>query len=81
MTFLRTIPPEEATGKLRELYDEDVKTGGRARTSRTLGLRPEAAAAVNVFGKELRSSLKSTMTPRNYALVGFVASLWVGCSA
>jgi len=29
MTFLRTIAPEEATGKLRELYDEDLRADGR----------------------------------------------------
>jgi len=82
MTFLRTIPPEEATGKLRELYDEVLKADGSVGAWwRTIGLRPEAAAALRAFGKELRSALKSTMTPRNYALAGFVAGLRLRCSA
>jgi hypothetical protein len=28
-TFFRTVPAEEATGKLKELYDEDIRLHGR----------------------------------------------------
>ena len=28
MVFIRTIPPEDATGKLKELYDEGYKNTG-----------------------------------------------------
>ena len=82
MTFLRTIPPEEATGKLRELFDEVLKADGPvAEFTRALGLRPEAAAAFWAFHKKLTSALESTMKPRNSALAGFVAGLRLRCSA
>ncbi len=28
MTFIRTIPPEEAEGKVKEMYDADIKDQG-----------------------------------------------------
>jgi hypothetical protein len=82
MTFLRTIPPEEATGKLRELYDEDLKMHGRATNfAQMLSLRPEAGVALLAFMKALTSSLESTMKPRHHGLANIVAASRVGCSA
>lgn len=81
MSFIRTIRPEEATGKLRELYDEVLKAEGPvAEFTMRLGLRPEAAAAFWAFHNELGSALESTMKPRNSALAGFVAALRLRCS-
>lgn len=58
MTFIRTIPPEEATGKLRQLYDE----GGPVWEN--LSLRPDAALAL----RSLIQALRSTMEPRHFEL-------------
>lgn len=45
-TFFRTIPAEEATGKLKELYDEDMRLHGRVRgATEMLSLRPQVSAA------------------------------------
>jgi hypothetical protein len=77
-TFFRTVPPEEATGKLRELYDEDVRLHGRVRGStEMLSLRPEVSAA----WRSMDAALQSTMDPRHYELATLAASTSVSCSA
>ncbi len=46
MTFIRTIPPEEATGTLREQYDRDLKANGYVTNyTQALSLRPEVLVA------------------------------------
>ena len=64
MAFIKTIPPEEATGKLKELYD----VAGPAWAN--LSLRPEAALAL----RSLAMALRSTMDPRHFRLAYFVAA-------
>jgi hypothetical protein len=77
-TFFRTVPAEEATGKLKELYDEDVRLHGRVRGStEMLSLRPEVSAA----WRSMDSALQSTMDPRHYELATLAASISVSCSA
>ena len=45
MTFIRTIPPEEAMGLLKELYDYDEKQlGFIANYTKALSLHPEILA-------------------------------------
>jgi len=47
MPFIRTIPPDEAEGKLRELYEEIRRKRGRVANFYTLlSLDPDALAAV-----------------------------------
>jgi hypothetical protein len=77
-TFIRTVPLEEATGTLRELYEEDLKAHGRVRGATSLlSLRPVAAAA----WRTLNRSLQTTMNPRHYELATIVAASRVRCSA
>ena len=77
MAFIRTIPLEEATGNLRELYDDDLKTYGYVRTSTmALSLRPEAIAA----WRSLNRATQSTMGPRHYELATIAASTRLQCS-
>jgi len=77
-TFIRTVPLEEATGTLRELYEEDLRAYGHVRgATRMLSLRPVAAAA----WRTLDRSLRSTMPPRHYELATIVAATRVQCTA
>jgi hypothetical protein len=77
MAFIRMIPPEEAKGKLRELYDEDLKTHGYVRTvTMALSMRPEAIAA----WRRLNTAIQSTMDPRHYLLVTIAAAARLQCS-
>ncbi len=78
MAYICTIPLEESTGKLRELYDEDIKTYGYARSpTEALSLRPEAIAAC----QNLLSTTRSPMNPRHYELLTVVAASRLNCSA
>ena len=77
-TFLRTVPAEEATGKLKELYDEDTRLHGRVRgATEMLSLRPDVSQA----WRAMDGALQSTMEPRHYELATIVAATSVGCSA
>lgn len=77
MPFIRTIPPEDATGTLKELYDADRETGGlRARVIEAWSLRPDVLAAWNA----LIAAIASHMDVRRYELVTLVASSRVKCS-
>lgn len=77
MAFIRTVQPEEATGKVRELYDEDFKKEGYVRNStKALSLRPEAMLA----WRRLNAAIQSTMDPRHYQLVTIAAASRLHCS-
>ena len=46
MTWIRTIAPEEATGRLREIYDAAVRRAGRVfHIIRSMSLAPPALEA------------------------------------
>ena len=78
MPYIRTIPPDESTGKLRELYDENMKTFGYVRSpTEALSLRPEAMAA----WQNLLSTIRSPMNPRHFELLTVVASSRLNCSS
>ncbi len=77
MAYLRTISPEESTGQLRELYDEDIKTYGYARTpTEALSLRPEAISA----WRSLLRATQSPMNPRHYELLTVATASRLNCS-
>ncbi|MFN2132297.1 MAG: hypothetical protein ACK2VD_17350 [Anaerolineae bacterium] len=71
MSFIQTIPPEEATGAVRELYDR----GGPVWQNLTL--RPEAGLALHA----LIQALRATMAPRRFEMVYFLSASRNGCSA
>ena len=78
MAYIRTIPPEESTGKLRELYDENIKNFGYVRSpTEALSLRPE----VMVAWQNLLSTIRSPMSPRHFELLTVVASSRLKCSS
>ncbi|MFQ5927773.1 MAG: peroxidase [Terriglobia bacterium] len=51
MAWIRTIPPEEATGELKQHYDAAIKRAGRVfNIVRLQSLNPRAlAASVNLY--------------------------------
>jgi hypothetical protein len=75
--FVRAIPPEEATGLLKELYDRDVaKHGFVPDWSRAFSLAPEVLAA----WRQLLSTIRSRMDPRRYELVTLIAASRLKCA-
>ncbi len=78
MAYIRTIPLEESTGRLREMYEEDVNTAGYVRpNTEALSLRPEAIAA----WQNLLRTTQSPMNPCHYELLTVVAASRLNCSA
>ncbi len=77
MVFIRTIPPEDATGKLKELYDEGYKnTGSYPPAVAALSMRPDVITA----WRNLDATIKSTMSSRNYELATVSATVALQCS-
>jgi hypothetical protein len=77
MAFIKTVPTEQATGKLQELYNDDLKTLGYvANYTKAMSLRPEAIVAWgNLIG-----SIRSKMRLRRYELVTVAAALALRCT-
>ena len=77
MTFIYTIPPEEATGALKEIYDEQVqKLGYIPNYHKTFGLRPE----VSLAWRNLQTTIRTKMRLRRFELVTLSAALALKCS-
>jgi alkylhydroperoxidase/carboxymuconolactone decarboxylase family protein YurZ len=77
MAFIREIPPEEATGPVREAYDADIKTLGYiANYTKVFALRPEIRAAWGALIKAVRSAMEA----RRYELVTLAAASQLRCS-
>ena len=77
MTFIRTIPPEEATGLLKELYDYDGKQlGFNANYTKALSLHPEILAA----WRNLTRQIRVRMDERRYELITVAASAALRCT-
>lgn len=77
MAFIKTIPPEEATGTLRELYDYDVKNLGYvANYTSVLSLHPE----IMVGWRNLSREIRSRMDVRRYELITIIAAAALRCT-
>lgn len=77
MAFIKTIPPEEATGTLRELYDYDVKNLGYvANYTSVLSFHPEIMVAWRNLSREIRSR----MDVRRYELITIIAAAALRCT-
>jgi uncharacterized peroxidase-related enzyme len=77
MTFIHTIPPEEATGAVAELYAAEVQSGGKVDNGiQAFSLRP----AVHVAWQHLRDSIQANMDARRYELVTLAAAASLRCS-
>lgn len=77
MAFIRTVPPEEATGALKELYEQDIgKHGFVPNYSRAWSLRPEVLAA----WRQLLGAIRSKMDARRYELATLIAASRLRCT-
>jgi hypothetical protein len=77
MTFIQTVPADQATDKLRELYDEDLRSLGYvAGYTKAMSLRPEAIAA----WRHLIVAIRSKMRLRRYELATFAVARALRCT-
>src|SRR5262245_1109241 len=71
MTFIDTVPPDEASGLLAEHYEADRQSlGSVANFTRAFSLHPEAYAG----WKQLNGAIKSGMDLRRYELATLAAA-------
>lgn len=77
MTFIETIPEDQAKGRVREQYQADLKSKGYiANYTKAFSLHPEAYDAwLNLLG-----SIRSNMRLRRYELVTLAAAMAIKCS-
>ena len=77
MAFIRTIPPEEATYKLKEIYDGELKSQGYiANGTMTLSLRPDVFEA----WENLLKTIRSKMRMRRYELITIATASTIHCT-
>lgn len=75
--FIKTVPEEEATGTLREYYDQNIQNFGQvSNTTRTFSLRPETWEAWMGLIKAIRRK----MHMRDYELTTFAAAMKMDCT-
>jgi uncharacterized peroxidase-related enzyme len=71
MTFIRTIPPAEAEGEVREMYERtQAELGYVPNYAKTFSARPHV---MDAWAKLLKS-IRSTMDARRYELVTLAAA-------
>ena len=77
MAFIRTIPVEEATDKLKEIYDGELKSLGYvANGTLALSLRPDVFEAWEHLAKIIRSKMRL----RRYELVTLITASALHCT-
>ena len=77
MAFIKTVPADQAEGKLLEIYQEDVKAKGYvANHTSAFSLRPEVYRA----WQSLLNSIRSNMRLRRFELVTFAAAQALKCT-
>lgn len=75
--FIKTISEGEATGKLREFYEQDIKEDGCvSNTTRAFSLLPETWDG----WKGLIGSIRKNMRLRHYELTTLAAAMEMGCT-
>jgi uncharacterized peroxidase-related enzyme len=71
MTYIQTVPADQATGPLQALYSADLQSLGYiANYTQALSLRPEAMLA----WRQLIGTIRSKMTQCRYELVTIAAA-------
>ena len=76
MTFIRAIPPEEATGELKQAYERDRNAGQPGSIIRAWSLRPEALQATTALADVVRANLDE----RRAEFIRVIAAAEVDCS-
>jgi hypothetical protein len=76
VTYVRTIPPEEASGQLKEIYDADLRAYGHVPNhARAFSLRPAALAAY----RRLSGAIREHLDQRRYELITTFAASRLRC--
>lgn len=76
MAYIKTVSEADATEKLREIYDDDLKADGYVHHyTKAMSLRPEAIAA----WRQLSKAIRSKMRLRPFELVTYAAALALKC--
>jgi uncharacterized peroxidase-related enzyme len=71
MTFVETVPPEQATGAVADIYESDRAVNGHLPNfAQAFSLQPEAYAA----WRELNGAIKAGMDLRRYELATMAAA-------
>ena len=74
--FIQTIPEAEAEGKLREIYEGDLKSLGYVPNhAMVFSLRPEVLAT----WRALQGSIRKNLRLRRYELVTLAAAMALKC--
>lgn len=77
MTFIHTVPAEQATDKLQELYNDDLQSLGYiANYTKAMSLRPEVILA----WRQLIRTIRPKMRLRRFELVTFAAAGALRCT-
>ncbi len=77
MAYIHTVPPEEASDELKQLYEQDLKSQGYiANYTKAMSLRPKAIAA----WRTLTRTIRSNMSLRRYELVTLAAAITMRCT-
>ena len=80
MPWIRTVPPVEATGLLRTLYDAAVARAGKVyNVIRLQSLRPKALQASTHLYVELMQSPEGSLDRARRELIAVVVSRVNGC--
>jgi alkylhydroperoxidase/carboxymuconolactone decarboxylase family protein YurZ len=76
MTYLSTVPPDQATGTLRDIYQKDLQGDGIANHTLAMSLRPEAIRA----WRGLSGAIRGAMDLRRYELATIAAASALRCT-
>jgi len=77
MPYLPTVPPEEATGEVKDMYDKDLAQQGYvANYTRAFSVRPD----VETVWLALKDAITSNMDPRLYELATVAAATGIKSS-
>ena len=83
MPYIKTIPPSEATGKLKEIYElgagPSAARGKVAMIRQVQSLNPDALAAWSALGAEIMHG-RSRITRRQREMIATVVSVANHCS-
>ncbi|HEY2941672.1 MAG TPA: carboxymuconolactone decarboxylase family protein [Vicinamibacteria bacterium] len=80
MPWIRTVPPEEAGGLLRQIYDAAIRRAGRVfNVVRLQSLRPKVLQASTQLYLELMHAPDGALTRAQREMIAVVVSATNGC--
>jgi hypothetical protein len=74
--YVKSVPVEDATGALKEIYDRDTKTYGHVPDhTLAMSLRPKVIAA----WRQLSAAIRENLDQRRFELITTVAAAKLRC--